>query len=72
MSITNWQGIAGHAARCVDNKALKQIRYVRVSPRMYQELGDEVFPVVDGKLTFAGYEAKLDASIRDIHIVRVD
>lgn len=72
MSITNWQGLAGHAARCIDRTDLKQVRYVRVSPRMYQELGDVVFPVVDGKLTFCGKPAILDCSIRDIHVVRVD
>lgn len=72
MSVTNWQGIADHAARCIDRTDLKQVRYVRVSPRMYQELGDVVFPVVEGKLSFCGKEVKLDASIRDIHIVRVD
>lgn len=76
MSIPNWAGLVEHAKKCVNNKALKAIRYIRVSPRMYQELGEEVFPVISingsETLSFAGFPAKLDSSIRDIHIVRID
>lgn len=76
MAAINWLGLVEHAKKCIANEALKAIRYIRVSPRMYQELGEEVFPVISingsETLSFAGYPAKLDSSIRDIHIVRID
>lgn len=72
MRLPDWQGAAGKAAQQMDDTSLKPVRHVLVSPRMYQELGDSVFPILKGKLSFCGKDAKLDASIRSIQIVRVD